>query len=335
MRRSRREFVHHALTAGGGLLTGAALVPSLDAALGLTAPVHAAAAKSRVALVRRKGVTRVDGSVRADVVQQMVFAAVSRATGQGSPRDAFASLFRPDDVVGIKVNCLAGKRMSTQPAVALALAAGLQLAGLKPANVIIWERSSRELERAGYAVARASTGVRVFGTDGDYESQPTDAGSVGGCMTRLVTQICSAQINAPILKDHDLAGVSLGMKNWYGAIHNPNKYHDNQCAPYVADLSGKSVLRRRTRLVVCDALFGQCHGGPAHSGDFVWRYDGVLASTDPVALDAVGAQIIERQRRKKGLPTLAESERPPRWLADAVRLGLGVADTRAIEVLES
>jgi uncharacterized protein (DUF362 family) len=289
-----------------------------------------------VAVVRREGVARADGTVRAEVVEQMVLQAVQRATGLGSARDAFASLFRPDDVVGVKVNCLAGKRMSTRPEVALAIAAGLRMGGVKPSNIIIWERSSRELERAGYSVTRsAAAEVRVFGTDGDYEPQPTDAGSVGGCLTRIVTRTCSAQVNAPVLKDHDLAGVSLGMKNWYGAIHNPNKYHDNQCAPYVADLSAKSPLRRRTRLVVCDALFGQCHGGPAFSSSFVWRFDGVLASTDPVAVDAVGAQIIERQRRKKGLPTLAEAGRPPRWLQGAALLGLGAADLEAIEVLES
>ena len=39
-----------------------------------------------------------------------------------------------------------------------------------------------------------------------------------------------------VVKDHDLAGVSAGLKNWYGVIHNPNKYHDSCCDPYVADV---------------------------------------------------------------------------------------------------
>ncbi len=327
---SRRRFLVDTGRGTAGLaLAGTAGLGGLEQALAARATLP------RVAHLRRPGVIKKDGTLRAELVEKMVFEAVRLATGQGSARDAFAALFRPEDVVGIKVNCLAGKRMSTRPEVALALAKGVQLAGVKPGNVVIWERSSRELTRAGYAVQKSPFELRVLGTDGDYEREPTDAGSVGGCLTKIVTRTCSAQINAPVLKDHDLAGVSLGMKNWYGAIHNPNKYHDNQCAPYVADLSALSPLRQRTRLVVCDALFAQCQGGPAHLADFVWHHEGVLASTDPVAIDALGAQIVEAQRRKKGLPSLLEAERPPRWLALAARHGLGVADLKRVKVIEA
>lgn len=288
-----------------------------------------------MALVRRPGVTLEGGRVRDRVVREMVFRAVQDATGLGSARDAFASLFGPDDVVGIKVNCLAGKRMSTRPEVALALAEGVQLGGVKPFNVIIWERSSQELTRAGYTVQKERFSLRVLGTDGDYEAEPTEAGSVGGCLSRLVTRTCTAQINAPVLKDHDLAGVSLSLKNWYGAIHNPNKYHDHQCSPYVADLSALSPLRHKTRLVVCDALYAQCQGGPAYAPDFLWPYEAVLASTDPVALDALGARILEDRRRAKGLPSLQEAGRPPRWLALAAAHGLGEADLSRVQVIEA
>jgi uncharacterized protein (DUF362 family) len=327
MRCNRRRFLHDS-----ALLVGASQVaPFLD----VTRALAAAVARSRVAVVRRPGVTLGDGRVRAAVVREMVLRAVQDATGLGSAADAFASLFGPDDVVGIKVNCLAGRRMSTSPEVALALAEGVQLAGVQPHNVVIWERSSRELERAGYRVQKDRFALRVLGTDGDYEAEPVDAGSVGGCLSRLVTRTCTAQINAPVLKDHDLAGISGGLKNWYGAIHNPNKYHDNGCAPYVADLSALSPLRQRTRLVVCDALYAQCQGGPAHSPEFVWPHEGVLASTDPVALDAVATRILGDRRRLKGLPSLQEAGRPPRWLALAAAHGLGVADLSRVQVIEA
>ncbi|MBN2359378.1 MAG: DUF362 domain-containing protein [Deltaproteobacteria bacterium] len=325
---SRRQFLQTGIALGGGLAIGSGILDATMARAAASAPA------SRVAVVRRKGVTGKDGGVRADVVKRMVFDAVCRATGLDSPRDAFGSLFSASDVVGIKVSCLAGKRMSTRPEVALALAEGVQLAGVKPFNVIVWERSSRELERAGYQIQRESRDLRIMGSDGDYESQPTDAGSVGGCFTRIVTRLCTRQISAPVLKDHDLSGVSLGMKNWYGAIHNPNKYHDNNCSPYVADLFGKSVLRERVRLVVCDALFAQCHGGPAYAPDFMWRFEGVIASLDPVAHDAVGARIIEDERRRRGLPALLEDRRPPRWLERAAALGLGTADRQQIKLIE-
>jgi len=328
MGQTRRQFLQTSIAIGGGLVIGSGL---LDQRAARTA----AAATSRVAVVRRKGVTTKDGGVRADVVKQMVFAAVCQATGLDSAKDAFGSLFSPGDVVGIKVSCLAGKRMSTRPEVALALSAGVQLAGVKSFNVVIWERSSRELERAGYQIQKESRDLRIMGTDGDYEEQPIDAGSVGGCFSRIVTQRCTRQISAPVLKDHDLSGVSLGMKNWYGAIHNPNKYHDNGCSPYVADLFAKSMLRDKVRLVVCDALFAQCHGGPAYSPEFMWPFEGIVAALDPVAHDAIGASIIEQERKRRGLPTLLEAKRPPRWLNQAAALGLGTADLQRIKLVES
>lgn len=319
MDKDRRQFLQSALVVGGGVLTGGPLL---------------ARARSRVAVVRRPDAVARDGQVRAALVKKMVFKAVAQTVGVTSPAQAFASLFSKNDVVGIKVNCLAGKRMSTRPEVALALADGLRLAGVKPGNIVIWERSSRELERAGYQLQKDNFAPRVIGTDGNYDKQPIDAGSVGGCLTRIVSSMCTRQINVPVLKDHDLAGVSLGMKNYFGAIHNPNKYHDNQCAPYVADLAAYPLLKKQTALVVCDALFAQCHGGPAYVAEYCRPYGAIIASTDQVAADAVGSQLLEKMRHTRGLPTLVEAGRPPRWLAQAAQRGLGVADSKQILLIE-
>ena len=56
-------------------------------------------------------------------------------------------------------------------------------------------------------------------------------------------------INLPVLKDHDGAGVTIALKNMYGAIHNPNKYHPNGCDPYVADLNMLPEIRSRMKLI--------------------------------------------------------------------------------------
>ena len=52
----------------------------------------------------------------------------------------------------------------------------------------------------------------------------------------------------PLLKDHDGAGVSIALKNMYGVIHNPNKYHPNGCNPYVADVNMLPDIRTKMRL---------------------------------------------------------------------------------------
>jgi len=208
----------------------------------------------------------------------------------------------------------------------------LQDAGVPTRNILVWDRTDRELKRAGFEINRSPSGVRVFGTNDDYDWKPREWGPNGSCFPRFLIEDVTALINVGVLKDHDLAGVSLGMKNWYGAIHNPNKCHADQCAPFIPPLSAFPLIHDRLRLTVIDGVTGQCHAGPGAAPKWAWPYKGVLASVDPVAIDAVGCGIIEDRRREVGLPSLAQDKRTPRWIADACKLGLGEADLAKIRV---
>jgi ABC-type dipeptide/oligopeptide/nickel transport system permease subunit len=42
---------------------------------------------------------------------------------------------------------------------------GLRSAGIPEERVIVWDRTSRELQRAGYPLNTSGRGLRVFGTD--------------------------------------------------------------------------------------------------------------------------------------------------------------------------
>ena len=101
--------------------------------------------------------------------------------------------------------------------------------------------------------------------EGEIES----SGRIGSCFSRIVAEQVDALICVPVLKDHSLAGVSLGMKNYYGAIHNPNKYHDDHCDPFIVDVVSHRFIRSKWRLTVCDATRAQCHAGqdPLHVAD--------------------------------------------------------------------
>jgi len=272
------------------------------------------------------------------VIRRLVADGIKRLTGASSEADAWRNLFSPKDTVGIKVNCLAGPQMCTRPEVVDAVVESLVKAGAVPAEqIIIWDRFNRELKSCGYTMRTSGSGPLCFGTDdrrAGYERQPRMYGSIGSCFSTILTRRCTALINVPVLKDHDLAGVTIGMKNFYGTIHNPNKYHDNNCDPFIADLSAAEPLRDRLRLVICDALTPQCHGGPAYKERFVWQYAGILMARDPVALDATGWHIIESQRKAKGLPTLSEQSRPPRYIQTAERLELGWAQEEKVHVVE-
>jgi uncharacterized protein (DUF362 family) len=148
----------------------------------------------------------------------------------------------------------------------------------------------------------------------------------------MLTREFTALINVGVLKDHDLAGVSVGMKNWYGVIHNPNKYHDDGCAPFIPHLAAYHLIRGKLRLTVIDALTAQCQGGPARSANWCWPMESVMASTDPVAVDAIGRKFLDERRVEVGLKTFADAGREPTWIHVAGKLGLGEADLSRIKL---
>jgi uncharacterized protein (DUF362 family) len=318
------------------IAAGAAAVSPLAQAAALFLPGPAPGAKSApsrslVAIGRRSGLVTAAGALEGKLLESGLGAAVARAAGEKTPVAAMRRLFKSNDIVGIKVNTLGGRGVSTRPEVALQLAAWLQAAGVPADHISIWDRSDRELRSAGYTLSQS--GVRVFGTN-DAWGDLVDWGPSASRFARLIEQDLTAVISCAILKDHYLAGVTLSMKNWYGVVHNPNKMHEDGCNPFVAPLSAHKVIRGKLRLNVVDGALGQANGGPSRVPRFAWPFSGFLASTDPVATDAVGWRLLEARRKEIGLPTLAAERREPRYIAEAAKLGLGVADPARIEQLE-
>jgi uncharacterized protein (DUF362 family) len=180
--------------------------------------------------------------------------------------------------------------------------------------------------------------VQCYGTDRvDYEEDLVAYGSVGSRLSKILTQRTNVLINLPVLKDHDGAGVTIALKNMYGVIHNPNKYHPDGCNPFVADVNMLPEIRTRMRLTVCDATTAMYEGGPAYKPEFSWNANALLVSQDPVALDHTGWQMIERKRAEKGWKTLEAEGRPPRYIATAAdsEHRLGNNDPARITVVEA
>lgn len=333
---SRRRFIGAAAMAAGGALVHGGR-GTLLASSGLS-PGAPDGGRGLVAIARGTGVGKEPGGpVERRLLRRWLDEMLAALTGEGSAAEAWASLFPRGRSVGIKLNCLAGPRLSPRRELVLALVDGLRSAGVPAHRIIVWERSDRELRRCGFAVSTRGTGPKVYGTDNriaGYETRIRTSGSIGSCFSRILTEQTDLLINVGVLKDHDLAGVSVGLKNLYGAIHNPNKYHDNACDPYVADLAAHDLIRRRLRLTVCDGTTAQCQGGPAYQAGWAWNYGGLLAGIDPVAVDRVGAQVIEKRRAARGLPSLAEAGRSPAWIGTAAGLGLGEGNAEKIRVRE-
>jgi hypothetical protein len=84
-----------------------------------------------------------------------------RLTGRG-PKESFDLLFSPDDVVGLKVNPVGPKLISTRLELVDAVIDWLERSGLKRSNIVIWDRFDYMLRDAGFTAERFP-GVGVEG----------------------------------------------------------------------------------------------------------------------------------------------------------------------------
>jgi hypothetical protein len=292
--------------------------------------------KSLVVRVNSQLVNTGDGKLDTDILYQM-FEVGLGALSQGDDYPEYLRmLFANDDVIGIKVNTLGGPRISTRVEAVEILSSLMNDSGVNRKKHLIWDRHDRELSAVGYTL-KTRDGPLCFGTDHSgvgFSKQLVSRGSIGGLLSRILTDYCSGLVNFPVLKDHGIAGITCALKNHYGSIHNPNKYHDNGCDPYIADLNSLEQIRTRQRLIIVDCLRVQFHGGPAYHGSWAADQGALLFGTDPVAIDTVGYGIIEDLRRKAGMEPLKGSKREPIYIKRSAQYGLGNNDADKIELKE-
>ena len=293
--------------------------------------------KSKVVLARDPLLRGSGSSVDSARLLKMLDRAMQALHASDSPLAAWKKVVQPGEVVGIKVNGLAGRGISTNVLLVEVICERLQEAGIPERNIVIWDRLNTDLESAGFRIASKQDRIRYIGNDTlGYEDDLAIYGSVGSRLSRTLTQLCDVVINLPVLKDHGIAGVTMALKNMFGAIHNPNKYHLNVGDPYIADVNMLPQIRQKVRLNICDALTAQYEGGPSYMPQWTWPYNGLLLSLDPVALDYVGWQILEQKRAEKGMKSLQALGRAPNYIATAAdaQHRLGTNDPRQMEQVE-
>jgi hypothetical protein len=243
------------------------------------------------------------------IVGELVNAAVTEFTGQQAPGLAWASLFpevTSGTVIGIKVNCFNTSDCCSRPEIAYAVAEGLAsmpVGGghLDRNNVIIWDCKEEHLTGRGdfsiYTGSDPDT-VRCFGSDlagYDYGAQfQVDDATV--TPSNLLTTVCDYLINLGVLKNHGMAGVTLGMKNHLGSIQEPGNCHT--ISTDVPELNVELRTRfpdaggyPKEKLIIIDALTGVASGGP--TGPPTFLYHGLLMGSDIVAVDSQGRAILQ------------------------------------------
>lgn len=327
----RREFLKTAAT--GALLAGT------QATLGRAADAPAKAGHARVVVAR-------DNSLNGVLDEKKVLALLDKAmasyTGRQNSVEAWKHVIPAPilagKTIGLKVNGLGGKGIATHPALIAAVCERLQQAGVKPGNIVVWDRDARHLAACGQSInPNDRSKVRVIGNDVfGYEDKETLCGTAKIRFAKLLAEECAMTINMPILKDHEIAGVTFAMKNMYGVVDKPNLLHGSNCNPWIADLNALPVVRERVRLVIGDALASVCQGGPVFHPEHLWYPNALIVGEDRVAIDQIAWELIEARRKQAGLPTLAAAGREPKYIATAASAahGLGTNDPARMHRVE-
>ncbi len=323
----RRDFLRAIASAAAAGLAGRAFGAP---------PLQAAGGRARVALARDVRLAGLEGEAFDRLLANLVHRAVADALGVADAAQAWRRLFRPDDVVAVKLNCLAPE-ISPRRGVVMAIVEGLAAAGVTADRIILYDKEDRDLRKAGFELKAGGDGPLCYGTIGDtkgpgYEERFTLIGDTSFRLTKIVTREATAIINVPVAKQHEYAGITGALKNHFGSIHNPEDFHKFACDPAIARVNKATPIRSKQRLVIMDATRVLYEGGPSYQPQYTIPYWAVMASTDPVAIDAELLQLIELCRQRQGLKSLWELEYTPKHIRTAAQIGLGVADLKAIDL---
>lgn len=248
---------------------------------------------ARVVLVRHPKAVDQQGQLNDEVIARMLDDAVCALTGHEKEGSAWQSLLAPDDVLGIKSNVWG--YLPTPPGLEAALTERALQVGIPEQDIAIDDR---------------------------------------GVLDDPVFKRSTALVNVRPLRTHHWSGIGGCLKNYIMFVRRPHLWHDDSCAD-LGGLWNLPICRGKTRLNILVALTPLFHGiGPHHfDPQHVWPYRGLLVSTDPVAVDALGVKLLAEQRRRF-------FERPPRGGTSAKHVALaetrhevGVADLERIEII--
>lgn len=286
-----------------------------------------------------------DNVLDEQIVGEMMDRGIMKLAGRDSAKEAWKDFVLPDDIVGIKINPLAGKQFSTRRIVVDKIIEGLYGAGVLNNQIVIWDRFEAHLINAGFKINRTDQGVRVYASDSPdvgyddevfYETKKDsivrrENGSKKSRYSKIVTRDIDVIINVPVMKHHAMTGVSGCLKNLaFGSVDNTRRFHPSPLHgdPAIAEIFDHEILRDKVVLNIVDGLLASFDGGPVYDPKGEWQYGGILMSRDPVALDQVLLQSVGDKREEMELPSIT---RLSNHIRTAWRAGIGTNDLDEME----
>jgi len=264
------------------------------------------------------------------VVREMMERGMRALTGEKETLAAWRRFIEPKDVVAIKVNAGGRPYCVSSPVIVAEIVRQLMALGLKPSQIVLYERFWGQLAEVNYAphlpegvlIQAAERGNRAP-EQRDYdpltyvEAQFFGEEDTRSNMMRLVSERATKIINVPNMKDHGATGATGCLKNVaYGSFSNVARTHDkgvSHTLTAVGTLASVEPLRSRTVLQIMDGLRAVWHGGPfAPTQRFLFFPRQILFGTDPVAIDRLLLDVIDDKRKAEG--AISIWDRDPKYL---------------------
>lgn len=265
-------------------------------AMGFSRPVDAEKKmdKVRVILIRDENVIDKNGILNSDILQEMLDQGVCRLLEEKDPLHAWKRLVKPSDIVGIKSNVW--PYLPTPGELENAILKRVMDAGVPRKNVAIDDR---------------------------------------GVLDNPVFKSSTALINVRPLRTHHWSGIGGCIKNYIMFVRNPWLYHEDSCAN-LAYIWSKPIIKGKTRLNILSLIQTQFYNRGPHHFDrrFVCDYKGLLIGRDPVALDAVGARLLQLQRVSYFGEDRPLDTTPKHIFVAEEKYKLGVSDLKRIEIIK-
>jgi hypothetical protein len=227
-------------------------------------------------------------------VQKMLDEAVKNLLGTNDPLEAWKKIIKPLDVVGIKSN--SWPKLPTPKELEEAIKGRLLDAGVAEKNIDIDDR---------------------------------------GVLNNPIFLKATALVNVRPVRTHHWAGVGTCLKNYIQFVPNPSGYHDEGCSP-LGKIWTYPIVKGKTRLNILCALTPQFYGRGANFFDrrYVWPYKGLIVGTDPVAVDAVGAHLLQTKRIAFFGEDRALDVAPIHIMVADKTYNLGVSDLSRIQLIK-
>jgi len=233
---TRRDFIRGTI----GVTLGASV-------LGFNWPM----AEAKTTVVRDKNALDASKNVDSSILEKMLEQTLIKFTGQKNTKEAWLSLVKPDDMIGLVPT---DHLNQTHDEVVDAVKSSLVDAGIPRDRIILAQGAPRMPKK------------------------------------------CTALIALPALKAHWLTGIGTVLKNYIMFSGSPSSYHKGNSAK-LGEIWNLPFVKGKTKLVLVDSLYPLFDKGPQPDPRYQWAYNGLVAGTDPVAVETVCLKIITEKRK--------------------------------------